>query len=69
MTRLGDRRLEPGRIRVFKARTTNIWYAEKAALIQTEDHWAMSTLTTEVEFNHADALKKALSWIPKKETK
>ncbi len=68
MIPLGDRRLEPGRVRVFKARATNIWFAEKAVLIQSDDRWAMSAHTSEVLFNHSEALTKALSWLPKVDT-
>ncbi len=64
MIPLGDRRLEPGRARVFKSRATNIWYAEKAVLIQSDGRWAMSAHTSEVKFTHTDALAKALSWLP-----
>lgn len=67
MIPLGDRHLEPGRVRVFKSRATNIWFAEKATLIQSDEKWAMSTHTTEVKFNHRDALDTAFSWLPKKE--
>lgn len=68
MIRLGDRRLEPGRVRVFKSRETNIWYAEKAVMIQSDDRWAMTAHTSEVLFNHPEALTKALSWLPKVDT-
>lgn len=60
-----ERTLKVGKVRVCRAET-GFWYAEKRELMHEEDGWALSTHTVDAGPSHAEALKKALAWLPKK---